>query len=51
MSGIYYQNYVVLNSYRNQCAYVVEIWLLLVQYIHNSSALCFDMNSTENFIS
>ena len=28
MSGIYYQNYVALNNYRNQYAYGVEIWLL-----------------------
>ena len=26
-SDIYYQNYVILNNYRDQCAYVVEIWL------------------------
>ena len=36
MSGICYKNYVALNNYRNQCAYVVGIWLL--QYTWTTGA-------------
>ena len=38
-SGIYYQNYVALNNYRNQCAFVVKIWLHVLQYTEIDSSL------------